>query len=47
MFEHLGAHVVGGASEGGRQVRGPHEDARYAKVPQLHEVVLQEDVSRK
>ena len=45
MLEHLWTHVVRGASEGGRQVRGPHQDTRDAKITKLYQIVLEENVS--
>ena len=44
MFEHLRAHVVGGAREGGGHVVGAHENPRDPKVSQLDEVITKEDV---
>ena len=44
MFEHLRAHVVGGAGKGRRKVRCALEDSGDPKVSQLDYIVLQKDV---
>ena len=44
MLEHLRAHVVGCASEGGGKVGRPHQNTGDSEVTQLYQVALHEDV---
>ena len=46
MFEHLRAHVVGGAGKGRRKVRCALKDPGDPKVSQLDYIVLQKDVPK-